>query len=445
MPFSTSNDVSLYYDVAGDGPALCLINGYRLSGEAWPGAFIARLSARCSVLSFDNRGTGRSDKPDAGYEFANMAKDVIGLLDELGISRVHLFGFSMGGAIAQEVAIRHPSRVGRLILFGTFCGGIWAEPTAYSVFRRLLVTENQTPEEAARQAWPVTYTQDYLAANAEAVEQQMRRELEHPTPMFVARRQMEALRKFNSYRDLPCINAPTLVAAGTHDILVKPRNAKILASRIPDARLELLADLGHRAIWEAPEEIADLIGDFITRPIGKSHKEHRPEERRASARGKDQLSAAIKQQEAPLTQNANQVLGTWKLRSYEREEIATGRRHDQFGAQPDGYLGYAPDGRMYAIFARHDRVMPADVVPTDEEGVQLLGSMVAYAGTYTLGDKQVVHHIDISWNQGWTGTDQLRFFELDGNTLTITTAPYRSYRDGKEGRSILVWDKVPDR
>src|ERR1700742_2522671 len=271
MPFSTRNDVSLYYDVAGDGPVLCLINGYRLSGEAWPSAFIARLSARCSVLSFDNRGTGRSDKPDAGYEFANMAEDVIGLLDDLGLSRVHLFGFSMGGAIAQEVAIRHPDRIRRLTLFGTFCGGIWAEPASYTVFRRLLVTENQTPEEAARQAWPVTYTPDYLAANAEAVEQQLRRELEHPTPMFVAQRQMEALGAFNSYRDLPRIAAPTLVATGTHDVLVKPRNAKILASRIPNTRLELLADLGHRAIWEAPEEIADLVGDFLSRPIGGSH------------------------------------------------------------------------------------------------------------------------------------------------------------------------------
>jgi hypothetical protein len=144
-----------------------------------------------------------------------------------------------------------------------------------------------------------------------------------------------------------------------------------------------------------------------------------------------------------VTQNAEAVLGTWKLRSYEREETETGRRHDQFGAHPDGYLGYAPDGRMYAIFIRQDRVTPHDVVPTEEEGVQLLGSMVAYAGTYTLGDKKVTHHIDISWNQTWTGTDQVRFFELDGTTLTITTAPYPSYLDGKQGRSILVWDKVP--
>ena len=73
---------------------------------------------------------------------------------------------------------------------------------------------------------------------------------------------------------------------------------------------------------------------------------------------------------------------------------------------------------------------------------QLLGSMVAYAGTYTLGDKQVIHHIDISWNQAWTGTHQVRYFELEGDTLRITTAPYKSYLDGEEGRSILTWKKV---
>ena len=105
----------------------------------------------------------------------------------------------------------------------------------------------------------------------------------------------------------------------------------------------------------------------------------------------------------------NPVIGTWRLQSYVREVIATGRRYNQFGDAPDGYLGYARDGRMYAIFVRHERVAPRDVVPTEEEGVQLLGTMVAYSGTYTLGDNTVVHHIDISWNQGWTGTDRTRF------------------------------------
>jgi 3-oxoadipate enol-lactonase len=276
MPFVISNGLSLYYDIVGEGPAVCLINGYRLGGAAWPPGFIPRLATRLSVISFDNRGTGRSDKPAAGYDFSNMAKDVVGLLDDLGLERAHLFGFSMGGAIAQEVAIRDAGRIDRLILFGTFCGGIWAEPASYAVFKRLLPAEDQSPEDAARQAWPVTYSPEYLAANAEAVEQQMRRELEHPTPTFVAEQQMEALRKFDTYRDLPSIRAPTLVATGAHDVLVKPRNSEILASRIPNSRLERLADLGHRAIWEAPEEIADLIGDFLTRPITWSQSKPTP-------------------------------------------------------------------------------------------------------------------------------------------------------------------------
>ena len=126
------------------------------------------------------------------------------------------------------------------------------------------------------------------------------------------------------------------------------------------------------------------------------------------------------------TQSDNLVLGTWRLQSYVREVSATGRRFNQFGDDPEGYLGYAPDGRMYAIFTRRDRITPRDTVPTDEEGAQLLGSMVAYGGTYTLGDGNVVHHIDISWNQAWTGTHQMRYFQLDG----------------EEGRSILVWKRV---
>ena len=136
------------------------------------------------------------------------------------------------------------------------------------------------------------------------------------------------------------------------------------------------------------------------------------------------------------------VLGTWQLNSYVRERLSDGHRHNQFGEAPVGYIGYSAEGRMYAIFTRCDRVTPRDVVPTDEEGVELLGTMVAYAGTFSLGDNVVVHHIDTSWNQVWTGTDQIRHFVLSGDRLTITTAPYKSYLDGTMGRSILDWSRV---
>jgi hypothetical protein len=136
------------------------------------------------------------------------------------------------------------------------------------------------------------------------------------------------------------------------------------------------------------------------------------------------------------------VLGTWKLVSYVREVLGSNERFNQFGENPAGYLGYSADGRMYAIFVRQDRITPGDVVPTDEEGVKLLGTMVAYAGTFTLEAEKVVHHIDVSWNQAWTGTDQVRYYQLNGDVLTITTAPYRSYQDGRQGRSVLIWEKV---
>ena len=138
----------------------------------------------------------------------------------------------------------------------------------------------------------------------------------------------------------------------------------------------------------------------------------------------------------------NPVIGTWRLQSYVREVSATGQRYNLFGDKPDGYIGYAPDGRMYAIFVNTERTTPQETVATDEEKAKLFSTITAYAGTYTLEQDKVVHHVDVSWNQAWTGTDQVRFYKLDGDTLTITTAPYKSYADGQEGVSILVWKKI---
>ena len=138
----------------------------------------------------------------------------------------------------------------------------------------------------------------------------------------------------------------------------------------------------------------------------------------------------------------NPLLGTWKLQSLVYEVIATGVRSMPFGEHPNGYLSYSLDGRMYVILVMEDRPKPRDLVPTDEEKVKLQESMLAYAGTYTVDGEKVVHQLDISWNESWTGTDQVRFYKVDGDTLTITTAPGRSPFTGEERRSVLVWKKV---
>ena len=135
------------------------------------------------------------------------------------------------------------------------------------------------------------------------------------------------------------------------------------------------------------------------------------------------------------------LFGTWKLKTLVHEVTATGERNNEFGDNPHGFISYAPDGRMYAIGTRSDRAKPA-AAPTAEESSKLFQSMFAYAGTYTLEPGKVVHHIDISWNQRWTGTNQVRFYNVEGDTLTIKSAPVKSPRDGREGQFVLVLEKV---
>ena len=138
----------------------------------------------------------------------------------------------------------------------------------------------------------------------------------------------------------------------------------------------------------------------------------------------------------------NSLLGTWKLKSFIREDIATGERRPALGDHPDGYVGYASDGRMYALFVADGRVAPLNGQPTDAERVQLYNTMLSYAGTYTIAGGKIIHHIDIAWNNARLGSDQIRFFELDGDRLTLTTERNKSPIDGSEGFGVLEFERV---
>jgi hypothetical protein len=122
----------------------------------------------------------------------------------------------------------------------------------------------------------------------------------------------------------------------------------------------------------------------------------------------------------------NPIVGTWKLKTFVREVTGTGERYNQLGEHPEGFLGYSSDGRMYAILVAGDRIKPKEEAPTDEKRVKLHKSMIAYGGTYTLEAGKVVHHVDISWNGARTGSDQVRFYTLEGNTLTIKRHPTKA-------------------
>jgi hypothetical protein len=140
------------------------------------------------------------------------------------------------------------------------------------------------------------------------------------------------------------------------------------------------------------------------------------------------------------TANDASIVGTWKFQSFVREVIATGERQNEFGEKPSGYISYQPDGRIFAMLVGDSR--PFGASPTDEEKLKLFGTLIAYSGTYVLDGDKITHKIDVSWNQRWTGTDEVRFYKIEDRTLTITTAISKNPRDGREGRGVAVFTKT---
>ena len=138
------------------------------------------------------------------------------------------------------------------------------------------------------------------------------------------------------------------------------------------------------------------------------------------------------------------ILGTWKLVSYIREELPSGTKSDVMGAHPSGYINYGRDGRMIVIIVGSGRNKPVGTVATPDEAEALIKSMLAYAGTYTIDReaKTVTHHIDISWDQSRTGTDQVRSYKLEGNHITLTTEPSNDPATGKKTVRTLIWERL---
>jgi Lipocalin-like domain len=133
------------------------------------------------------------------------------------------------------------------------------------------------------------------------------------------------------------------------------------------------------------------------------------------------------------------LIGTWKLVSAVREDVASGAKTAFLGESPSGFLHYLPDGRMMAIIARSGRTKPAGTIATAAEAEALIRSMVAYGGTYRCEGDKVIHDCDISWNQTFTGTKQIRTMTLDGDRLTLSPPPSPDPTDGTISVRKLMW------
>jgi hypothetical protein len=144
----------------------------------------------------------------------------------------------------------------------------------------------------------------------------------------------------------------------------------------------------------------------------------------------------------PAQSDLASVLGTWKLVSVTRRDLATGETGDFFGPNPQGYIHYGDDGRMMVVIVRAGRPKPADTNLTADDARALMKSVVSYAGTWEIQGNEMTHHVDISWNESWSGTAQKRLFRFEGDRLHLDTPPSPDPVDGTQSVRSMVWERA---
>lgn len=250
MPFAIAADgTRIAYDMQGAGAPLLLISGQGFDRHLWD-QFAAAIADRCTVIRFDYRGTGSSDKPAAPpYTTEMFADDAIAVLDAAGFERAHVFGYSMGGRVCQWLAIKHRVRVASLILGATSPGnrhGIAREPKVSALF-----VNGDTAGMA-----DVFYSPAYLAQHKFSLPSAA-------TPDFAKKLHFMASENHDVWDQLPSIDCPTLILHGSADQVNPTANAHILATAIPHAQLAIIDGARHGFIDEYLDQTSFLIGEFI--------------------------------------------------------------------------------------------------------------------------------------------------------------------------------------
>jgi 3-oxoadipate enol-lactonase len=259
MTWVEHQGVRLYMERAGSGPRLLFISGTGGDLRLRPNAFDSPLASRFDLVSYDQRGLGQSDQPPAPYSMADYADDAAAVLDALGWPQARVVGVSFGGMVAQEVALRHPQRVERLVLVCTSSGG---EGGASYPLHELT---DMSPTDRAQRMIEILDTRWAGDAATDPYREQMLPVLlARPSPTPGARRQLEARRHHDTWNRLPAIACPTFVCAGRYDGIADPANSRRLAERIPGARLSFYEG-GHPFLYQDPQAFVDIAA-FLDEP-----------------------------------------------------------------------------------------------------------------------------------------------------------------------------------
>lgn len=263
--YARSGGLRIAYELRGtmhrQRPWLVLIQGMGLDRSGW-GPVLRTLGRRFRLVLIDNRGTGRSERPSGSFTVADMADDAVAVLDAAGIARAHVLGASLGGMVAQELAVAHPERVDGLVLAGTTPGWPFGYPMPSPSVRLIAATHGMTAEAALRPHTENSLSPGTVQDRPELVDRLV--ELQRSRlPDAQALSAQAAAGAWYAGRRQARIGARTLIMHGGADTVVDPRNARLLADRIPDTRLVTFPGLGHLLFWEDPDGFAGAVASFL--------------------------------------------------------------------------------------------------------------------------------------------------------------------------------------
>ncbi len=246
------------YVLEGEGPAVCLVHGVGSTLESWDGV-VGHMGEGYTILRYDLRGFGKSTKIKGRYELEHFVDDFATLLDHLGIEQCHLVGFSLGGLIAQGIAIRRPNRIDRLVLMSTIAGR--TEEERAGARERLRNLERGVAGDHFRKSLDRYFSPEFQKAHPEAITELEKRNKENDPDCYAAA--YRVITETDLADELHRIRSKTLVMTGEHDRGCNTRMATLMAERIADSQLVILKNLRHNVLAEAPQRIANELREFL--------------------------------------------------------------------------------------------------------------------------------------------------------------------------------------
>jgi pimeloyl-ACP methyl ester carboxylesterase len=259
MPVIPVGDIQLDCERSGEGPPLLMIMGMAGTALSWGDPFLAELRRDFEVIVYDHRGVGASTRLDGPITIKEMAADAAGLLDALELDSAHVLGISMGGMVAQELALAHSERTQTLTLGCTYCGGPDSVRPGDEVWGRVNQARLSGDRELAlRVSWEINVSPEY-AADDEAWKRYVATAMRRAVAIEVIAYQARAIAEHDTSTRLPQITLPTLVIHGTVDQLLPVENGRLIGELIPDSQLEIFDGVGHLFFWERAGHSAELM------------------------------------------------------------------------------------------------------------------------------------------------------------------------------------------